>query len=163
MNNAIPFRAVLDVLDRLESEAAGGAPRLRRHHQPHGQARRLPQPGRHPRARRSHRPEQGIHRHAHGIDHAGVPRIASSGKTSPSRTSAIRASPRCPEACPYSTKPGAASAASASAAENRRKTPNSPNVWPKSSWERDRAPIEGTAGKGKPSLLFQFILMTVSP
>ena len=26
MNNAIPFRAVLDVLDRLESEAAGGAP-----------------------------------------------------------------------------------------------------------------------------------------
>ena len=26
MNNAIPFRAVMDVLDRLESEAAGGAP-----------------------------------------------------------------------------------------------------------------------------------------
>ena len=26
MNNAIPFRAVLDVLVRLESEAAGGAP-----------------------------------------------------------------------------------------------------------------------------------------
>ena len=24
---------------------------------------------------------------------------------------------------------------------------NSPNVWPKSSWEGDRAPIEGTAGK----------------
>ena len=26
MNNAIPFRAVMDVLVRLESEAAGGAP-----------------------------------------------------------------------------------------------------------------------------------------
>ena len=26
MNNAIPFRAVLGVLNRLESEAAGGAP-----------------------------------------------------------------------------------------------------------------------------------------
>ena len=56
--------------------------------------------------------------------------------------------PRCPEACPYSTKPGAASAASASAAENRRKTPNSPNVWPKSSVGKGiERQSEGTAGK----------------
>lgn len=162
MNNAIPFRAVMDVLVRLESEAAGGAPVCVAIVNRTGKLAAFLSLDGTPERAGAHRPEQGIHRHAHGIDHAGVPR-----SPRPENLSIADfcdpASPRCPEACPYSTKPGAASAASASAAENRRKTPNSPNVWPKSSWERNRAPIEGTAAKGKPSLLFQFILMTVSP
>ena len=162
MNNAIPFRAVLDVLVRLESEAAGGAPVCVAIVNRTGKlAAFLSLDGTPERAGAIAQSKAYTAMRMELTTQAFHDRLVR--ETSPSRTSAIRASPRCPEACPYSTKQGAASAASASAAENRRKTPNSPNVWPKSSWERDRAPIEGTAGKGKPSLLFQFILMTVSP
>lgn len=144
MNNAIPFRAVLDVLDRLESEAAGGAPVCVAIVNRTGKLAAFlsldgtpsaPEPIAQSKAYTAMRMElttQAFH-----------DRLVR--ETSPSRTSAIRLSRA--GGVPYSTKPGAASAASASAAENRRKTPNSPNVWPKSSWERDRAPIEGTAGK----------------
>lgn len=146
MNNAIPFRAVMDVLDRLESEAAGGAPvcvaivnrtgKLAAFLSLDGTPERA-EPIAQSKAYTAMRMElttQAFH------DRLVRENLSIADFCDP-------ASPRCPEACPYSTKQGAASAAWASAAENRRKTPNSPNVWPKSSWERNRAPIEGTAGK----------------
>ena len=134
MNNAIPFRAVMDVLDRLESEAAGGAPVCVAIVNRTGKlAAFLSLDGTPERAEAIARSKAYTAMRMESTTQAFHDRL-------------IREN-RCPEACPYSTKPGAASAASASAAENRRKTPNSPNVWPKSSWERNRAAIEGTAGK----------------
>ena len=131
MNNAIPFRAVLDVLVRLESEAAGGAPVCVAIVNRTGKL-------------------------AAFLSLDGTPERAGAIAQSKAYTAMrmelttqafhdrlVRENLSIADFC----EPGAASAASASAAENRRKTPNSPNVWPKSSWERDRAPIEGTAGK----------------
>ena len=123
MNNAIPFRAVMDVLVRLESEAAGGAPVCVAIVNRTGKL-------------------------AAFLSLDGTPERAGAIAQSKAYTAMrMELTTQAFHDRPYSTKPGAASAASASAAENRRKTPNSPNVWPKSSWERNRAPIEGTAGK----------------
>ena len=143
MNNAIPFRAVMDVLDRLESEAAGGAPVCVAIVNRTGKlAAFLSLDGTPERAGAIAQSKAYTAMRMELTTQAFHDRLVRENLSI-----ADFCDPGFPEACPYSTKPGAASAASASAAENRRKTPNSPNVWPKSSWERDRAPIEGTAGK----------------
>ena len=146
MNNAIPFRAVMDVLDRLESEAAGGAPvcvaivnrtgKLAAFLSLDGTPERAGAIARSKAytAMRMESTTQAFH------DRLVRENLSIADFCDPGFST-------LPGGVPVLTKPGAASAASASAAENRRKTPNSPNVWPKSSWEKNRAAIEGTAGK----------------
>lgn len=146
MNNAIPFRAVLDVLDRLESEAAGGAPVCVAIVNRTGKLAAFLSLDGTPERSRSHRPEQGIHRHAYGIDHAGLHESPRPGKP----LHADFCDPgfsTLPGGVPVFDETGRCIGGVGISGRNRRKTPNSPNVWPKSSWERDRAPIEGTAGK----------------
>lgn len=147
MNNAIPFRAVMDVLDRLESEAAGGAPVCVAIVNRTGKL-------------------------AAFLSLDGTPERAGAIAQSKAYTAMrmelttqafhdrlVRENLSIADFCDpgFSTLPGGVpvfdetgrciGGVGISGRKNRRKTPNSPNVWSKSSWERDRAPIEGTAGK----------------
>ena len=141
MNNAIPFRAVMDVLVRLESEAAGGAPVCVAIVNRTGKL-------------------------AAFLSLDGTPERAGAIAQSKAYTAMrmelttqafhdrlVRENLSIADFCDpgFSTLPGGVPVFDETGrciggvGVSGRKP--QPNVWPKGSWERDRAPIEGTAGK----------------
>lgn len=162
MNNAIPFRAVLDVLDRLESEAAGGAPVCVAIVNRTGKlAAFLSLDGTPERAgaiaqskaytaMRMELTTQAFH------DRLVRENLSIADFCDPGFST-------LPGGVPVFDEPGAASAASASAAETAGRRRTRRTSGPKAHGKGIERQSKGRRAKGKPSLLFQFILMTVSP